>query len=155
MYMIKLLIFLFAITLYSQPYEKIIELNAKKFNIDKNLIKAIITVESRWNEKAAGENNCNGLMQVKGGSFEPGKNVMQGCSKLRSAMNFYNNHFSMSLTAYNRGNHGAKTYLKKKHSGCSRYARKVLKVYRELTIKEYREKKIKKNLGIYNKGIYD
>ena len=50
--------------IYPKEYEEIVDLNSEKYNVDKNLIFAIIKAESNFNEKAHSSKGANGLMQL-------------------------------------------------------------------------------------------
>jgi soluble lytic murein transglycosylase-like protein len=127
----------------SPKYSKLIGKYARIYNLDTLLIQALISWESNWTVNAQGDYNCNGLMQVKDGSFDPEINIRQGCSKLRKAMDVYKGHFTLTLVAYNRGIAGAKTYLKKHRSACSFYAKNILKIYRRLHARQMSKMRIK------------
>jgi len=63
--MIALLLVLFI----SQPVEakelgKVADKYAKQFNIDRRLVRAIIKVESKWDNSAVSNTNDYGLMQI-------------------------------------------------------------------------------------------
>jgi len=111
-----------------KKYDVFVQLNSKEFNVDADLIRAIIQVESRWNPQARSKNHrfkdtnidgkatkikyvssyCNGLMQVKNGSFEPAKNIRSGTSILSKAFKRFQTD-SMSVMAYNLGQAGILT----------------------------------------------
>jgi len=81
-------------------YDEIIEKYAEKFDIDKNLVKAIIKVESDFNPGAISKANARGLMQITRTTwndtverlglkwdydqyvFDPEKNITVGCHYL-------------------------------------------------------------------------
>ena len=48
----------------TKEYEEIVDLNSEKYNVDKNLIFAIIKAESNFNEKAHSSKGAKGLMQL-------------------------------------------------------------------------------------------
>ena len=50
--------------IYPKEYEEIVDLNSEKYNVDKNLIFAIIKAESNFNEKAHSSKGAKGLMQL-------------------------------------------------------------------------------------------
>jgi len=113
-----------------EKYGKYVRQAAEKYRLDTLLVYAIIEKESGWNKNAKGTFNCNGLMQVQGGSFDPAKNINSGCSILRKCLDAYKNDIVMSLTAYNAGIKGAKRMLKRKKPLV--YAREVLKIYKQI-----------------------
>jgi DNA (cytosine-5)-methyltransferase 1 len=113
-----------------KQYGSYVRQAADKYRLDTLLVYAIIEKESGWNRNAKGSFNCNGLMQVQGGSFDPAKNINSGCSILRKCLDAYKNDIVMSLTAYNAGIAGAKRMLKRKKTLV--YAREVLKIYKQI-----------------------
>ena len=48
--------------IYPKEYEEIVDLNSEKYNVDKNLIFAIIKAESNFNEKAHSSKGAKGLI---------------------------------------------------------------------------------------------
>ena len=111
-----------------QRYSSFIQRASAEYRLDTTLIQAIIEKESHWNPKASGTFNCNGLMQVQGGSFNPERNIIQGCSILRRCIDAYKGNIIMALTAYNSGIAGARKLLRQKRTLV--YARDILKIYR-------------------------
>ncbi len=81
-------------------YDNIIEKNAQKFNLDKNLVKAIIKIESDFDPYAISKADARGLMQItrvtwndtierlgvdwdyNEYAFDPEKNIIVGCHYL-------------------------------------------------------------------------
>lgn len=49
---------------YPKKYEEIVSLYAKEYNVDENLIYAVIKAESNFDEKAVSNKNALGLMQI-------------------------------------------------------------------------------------------
>ena len=99
---------------------------------------SVIEVESRGNPNAEYQ-GCNGLMQIQNGTFEPEQNVTDGSKILahliaKSVNNSDTNTTAedvlhRTLTAYNRGWHGANKYKAKTGTFTSEYSKKVLKKY--------------------------
>jgi soluble lytic murein transglycosylase-like protein len=121
-YLILLLIM--ATALRSSDFSEIIRKECS-FDLDTNLVKAIIKVESNWNPNASYK-GCNGLMQVQGGSFTPELNIRQGCRKLRACLRLSGGNLELALTYYNMGV-GKTKRLKLK---TSKYAKIILKILR-------------------------
>lgn len=119
---------LFRYLKYSRLYSEPISLAAEKYQIPMELIEAVITVESNWDSRAKGANNCNGLMQVRGGSLEPRANVLSGTKILKHYLMKCKNDVAKALTAYNRGYAGMREYYKK-YGRPSNYARRILKLF--------------------------
>ena len=150
MKMIFSIVFLcFFVTVSSQAIKKNIERKSftksiasasKKYDLPAELIKAIITVESNGFSKAKGKDNCNGLMQVKCGSYDPHKNIMSGTGILKHYLNKCKNDTAKALTAYNMGYTGMKRYYKK-HGHSSNYAKRVLTLFNLLRTQNYNYEK--------------
>ena len=109
-------------------YSESISLASEKYSIPIALIEAVITVESNWNPNAKGTDNCNGLMQIQGGTFEPNRNIMNGTGILNHYLIKSKNDTAKALTAFNRGYSGMLKYYKR-FGQASNYAKKVLSVY--------------------------
>ena len=105
---------------------------AVEYNLDTNLIYAVIHVESRWDSNAYNKSSdCVGLMQIREGEFDPKANISNGCSILRYCINNFDGSVLWGLTAYNRGIRGAE-----RHGKISGYAYKVMNLSND-----YEEKK--------------
>jgi soluble lytic murein transglycosylase-like protein len=98
------------------------------YDLDYRLVTTIIAYESGFNEKAS-YGGCNGLMQVKGGSFEVRSNIRGGCSILHKCFNSFPDDTIKAITAYNKGITGAK-----KAKGIINYTKDVLRAYGALKI---------------------
>lgn len=109
--------------IYPKTYRNIVEENAEKYNIDENLIFAIIKAESDFNEKAISNKNAIGLMQlmektaievaqnnkieidtekIKEELSEAYKNIEIGTCYLSILIEKYTN-IEVAITAYNAG----------------------------------------------------
>lgn len=109
-------------------YSESISLASEKYSIPVELIEAVITVESNWNPNSKGTDNCNGLMQIQCGTFEPHKNIMNGTGILKHYLIKCKNDTAKALTAFNRGYSGMLRYYKR-YGHASNYSKKVLSVY--------------------------
>jgi soluble lytic murein transglycosylase-like protein len=115
-----ILFFILTLSLESNDFSEIIRKECS-FDLDTNLVKAIIKLESNWNPNAHYK-GCYGLMQVQGGSFKPELNIKQGCRKLRVYLRLSGGNLELALTYYNFGVGKAKK-LKLK---TSKYAKRIL-----------------------------
>ena len=92
---------------YYEQYPKyriIISKWVKYYDLQEVWIQAIICWESGWTEKAIdATGTCFGLMQVKGGSKDPDKNIQQGCKKLKDALMFFDYDLYWAFNGYNAG----------------------------------------------------
>jgi len=93
-------------------YEHIIEEASEKFRLPKELIKAVITVESAGKFEAKSKVGAKGLMQLMDetakelgvtNSFEPRQNIIGGSMYLRKMLDKYNGNLQLALAAYNAG----------------------------------------------------
>lgn len=83
-------------------WEQIILRASQKYEIDPNLIAALMQTESAGRPNALSSMNAVGLMQVMGGSFEPEVNVDQGVYIFAGHLRRYGA-IDLALAAYNAG----------------------------------------------------
>lgn len=147
--------------LYPQSYSEIVEEQSMGFDLDKNLVYAVISAESKFDEDAVSSAGAVGLMQLTPGTFEwinekiapdstpdiynPRDNIRAGCALLRLLIDNYGN-TDTALAAYNAGMGNVSSWLQSdNHSsdGISLYSIP----YPET--KAYVDK-VNKNYDIYN-----
>lgn len=96
----------------TQRWLPIIEKTGKMYNVDINLIKAIIVKESAGNEYAVSRAGAKGLMQLMDStaqdlgvtnSFSPEENISGGVKYLAQMLSRFNNNESYALASYNAG----------------------------------------------------
>lgn len=94
--------------------DRIVRDAAERHHVDQALVKAVINQESGWNPGAVSRKGAIGLMQLipgtaqrfgAGNPFDPAQNVEAGTTYLKSLLDRYNNNLSLSLAAYNAGEH--------------------------------------------------
>ena len=120
-------------------YSSQIDYYGKRYNIDPDLIKAIIKAESGFDRYAVSSRGAQGLMQLMPATakelkvfdpFNPEQNIDGGVRYLRSLLKMFNGNLVLSLAAYNAG-----PTLVRKTGGVPRinetrrYIKKVLAYY--------------------------
>ena len=85
---------------------------ADRYNIDEELIRAVIQVESAWKRDAVSSKGAMGLMQLMprtaamlgvDDAFDPGQNIEGGVKYLAQLTDKYKGDVEMALAAYNAG----------------------------------------------------
>lgn len=108
--------------IYPSAFQKPIETNAQKYNIDKDWIRSLIRQESAFDPHAISSSNAHGLMQLIPSTakevsrslgwkrsqvimnlHDPEKNIQLGSLYLRRLLNRYDDHLPMALASYNAG----------------------------------------------------
>lgn len=118
-----------------------IEEIAQRYGLDKELVHAIIMVESNYDTTAVSSANCLGLMQISPkwhadrmerlgvtDLYDPYGNVLVGCDYIAELLEDYDLEFALMI--YNQGLDSAtRTY---QSSGQSEYSKTVMNNYYEL-----------------------
>ncbi len=93
-------------------YDAFIREAAEKHSVDRELVKAIIKVESDFNPWAVSKKGAQGLMQIMPENsrrlevknpFDPRENILAGTRFFRTMMDRFNGNVSFALAAYNAG----------------------------------------------------
>lgn len=96
----------------------LIDKYSQKYNIDKNLVKAVVQTESGFNSKAVSPVGAQGLMQLmpstaKGlgvrNPFDAEQNIAGGTKYLKNLINKYDS-VKLGLAAYNAGSGAVQKY---------------------------------------------
>ena len=90
----------------------IVEEKARKHNVDPNLVKAVIRVESNWTPGAVSHKGAVGVMQLMPNTanamgvrnrYNPEENIDGGVKYLHYLIEKFNGNISLALAAYNAG----------------------------------------------------
>jgi soluble lytic murein transglycosylase-like protein len=96
----------------NQAYDDIIEEAAVKYDMDANLIRAVMQAESAFHPFAVSRAGAEGLMQLMpdlsdemgvSDSFDPRENIMGGARYLKRLLDYHNGNIDLALASYNAG----------------------------------------------------
>ncbi len=96
----------------SRSFDDLIDEHASRQGVRKDLVKAVIQVESGFNPRAVSNKGAVGLMQLMPATarqlgvanpFDPSENVRGGVAYLRQLLDRYNGDERLALAAYNAG----------------------------------------------------
>jgi hypothetical protein len=94
--------------------DKLVEQTASRYQVDPDLIRAVIRVESGYDPKAVSSKGAMGLMQLIPATaqrfgvtnpFDPQQNIEGGVNYLKHLLELFGGDLNLSLAAYNAGEH--------------------------------------------------
>lgn len=112
---------------------------ASRHNVDPNLVRALVKVESNFNPNAISRKGAMGLMQLMPQTarqlnlknpFDPQQNIDAGVRHLKQLLDSYNGDVRLSLAAYNAGS-GAVSRSRgiPRYSETQNYVRRITNLY--------------------------
>jgi soluble lytic murein transglycosylase-like protein len=96
----------------NEAYDEIIEEAAEKYDLDANLIRAVMQAESAFHPFAVSRAGAEGLMQLMpelsdemgvSNAFDPRENIMGGVRYLKRLLTYHNGDLDLALASYNAG----------------------------------------------------
>lgn len=112
---------------------------AEKYNVDNELIRAMIQVESGWNTEAVSNKGAQGLMQLMPRTaamlgvtdpFDPEQNIEGGVRYISDLTDKYRGDIEKALAAYNAG--PARVDSGNIPEVSRRYVKNIMSIYRKL-----------------------
>ncbi|MCI0417565.1 lytic transglycosylase domain-containing protein, partial [bacterium] len=95
-----------------EEYSKLIRSISERHGVDPELVKAVIQVESNYNDRAVSHKGACGLMQLMPATaarygvqsiFEPSENIEGGVRYLRDLLQLFDSDVRLTVAAYNAG----------------------------------------------------
>ena len=112
---------------------------AARHNVDPNLVRAVVKVESNFNSNAVSRKGAMGLMQLMPQTarslnvknpFDPAQNVDAGVRHLKSLLESYGGDVNLTLAAYNAGSGAvARSAGVPHYAETQDYVRRITKLY--------------------------
>ncbi len=162
--LVTVIIYFIAINLiYPRKYKDIVEQAASIYNVDPNLIYAVIKQESNFNKNAVSGAGAKGLMQIMDPTskqmakridsiddknydvFEPYTNIHIGTKYLSYLIKYFDGNYYLAIIAYNAGMGRVDTWLDAEYNEYTDYTKLLENI-------EYNETKtyFEKVLNYYN-----
>jgi len=129
------------LTKNKQKYTPLIAQVAKKYQLDEDLLHAVIQTESAYDEKAVSSAGAVGLMQLMPATAKrygvknrknAAQNIDGGAHYLKDLLTLFNSNLRLVLASYNAGESAVKKYHNRipPYAETKAYVQKVLGLYR-------------------------
>jgi soluble lytic murein transglycosylase-like protein len=123
-------------------YQSFIQEASAVYHLPKELIHAVISVESNYNPNAVSPKGARGLMQLmpatakrfgSNNSADPRQNILTGSRYLRWLLDFFDEDVELAIAAYNAGEAAVVQAGNKipRFAETQRYVPKVLSIYKK------------------------
>jgi soluble lytic murein transglycosylase-like protein len=116
-----------------------IAMAAARHNVDPNLVRAVVKVESNFNSNAVSRKGAIGLMQLMPSTarslkvqnpFDPAQNIDGGVRHLKQLLESYNGDVNLTLAAYNAGSGAvARSAGVPRYAETQNYVRRITNLY--------------------------
>jgi hypothetical protein len=99
--------------------DKLVQQTASRYQVDPDLVRAVIRVESGYDPKAVSSKGAMGLMQLipataqrfgVANPFDPQQNIEGGVNYLKHLLDLFGGDLNLSLAAYNAGEHAVQRW---------------------------------------------
>jgi hypothetical protein len=103
----------------TEEIDHLVDQTANRHQVDPDLVRAIVRVESDYDPKAVSNKGAMGLMQLIPATarrfgvenpFDPKQNLEGGVNYLKYLLDIFGGDLSLSLAAYNAGEHSVQRY---------------------------------------------
>ncbi len=130
---------------YSDKFDREIIKACTKFDVDPQLVKALIKAESNFDQFAVSHKNAEGLMQLMPetakelgvkNSFDPEDNIEGGVKFFRYLLDHFEDDLRLSIAAYNAGKNAVIKYGNEipPYPETQQFVKRVLSYYDDLSI---------------------
>ncbi|MCP5092571.1 MAG: lytic transglycosylase domain-containing protein [Gammaproteobacteria bacterium] len=127
----------------SARYDSMIRAEAISAEVEPELLRAVIVVESGFDAKAVSSAGAQGLMQLMPATaknygvndvFDPQQNIRGGARYLRDLIDRYDKNYELALAAYNAGEEAVRKYGNNipPFAETQKYVPKVMNIYSRL-----------------------
>jgi soluble lytic murein transglycosylase-like protein len=128
----------------SVQFDPFIRDAAREADVDPELLRAVIVVESGFDARAVSHAGAQGLMQLMPATaatygvsdvFDPQDNIRGGARYLRALLDRYDQNYELVLAAYNAGEKAVEKYGNKipPFAETQKYVPKVMRLYNKLS----------------------